>query len=116
MFSTDFRYVKRSGKLSIAVVLGLVLLHFISHGQVLEDCVHTQSQQTHTEATAEPNWKAINTVITVCRPFALIMPAPVMREYAEICGLSDIEAFFFVQVLRSGGHLPEDLGMDIQYE
>ena len=106
MFSTDYRYVKRSGEASMTVMLGVVLLYFISYGPVLAYCVHTQSQQTYTEATEATRWKAINAVISVYHPLALIVPAPAMREYTEICGLSEIEAFFFVQALQSDAHLP----------
>ena len=110
-----FSAVRRAGETSLGVMLGLVFLYFVSYGPVLAYVVRTESQQMYTESTEATRWKAIDAVISIYRPLALIVPAPVMRKYTQICGLSDIEAFFFVQALRSGAHLPDDLGIDIQY-
>ena len=112
MFSTSHRHRKRSGESSIAVVLGLglLLLYVMSYGPVLAYCIHAHEPGT------DDSWKALNAVVAVYRPLALVAPEPFMRQYTSLCGFSDIEAFFFVDGLRRGWHLPEDLGIDIQYE
>ena len=101
MFSRFYRCRKRTSEASIAVVLGPLLLYVISYGPILAYCVRS-----------EVGWNKINVVMTVYRPLALVLPKPVMRQYSEQCGLSDIEAFFFVELMRSGGRLPDDLGID----
>ncbi len=110
-----FSAVRRSGETSLGVLFSLVFLYFTSYGPVLAYVVCTESQQSYKEVLEPTSRKAINAVISVYRPLALIVPAPIMRKYTEIGGLSDIEAFFFVQALRSGARLPDDLGIDIQY-
>ena len=100
MFSRTYRYRKRSGESSIAVVLGPLLLYVMSYGPVLASCIHTHQPGT------DASFKALNAVITVYRPLALVAPESFMRQYTRLCGFSDIETFFFVVGLRRGAHLP----------
>ncbi len=98
MFSTSRRHRKRSGQSSIAVVLGLgpLLLYVMSYGPVLAYCIHAHEPGT------DDFWKALNAVAIVYRPLAIVAPESFMRQYTSLCGLSDIEAFYFVQGLRRG--------------
>ncbi len=101
MCSRDDKRLNRSGRSSIVLALGAALLYIISYGPVVAYCLHSEAGQN-----------TLNVVLTIYRPLALVVPEPFMREYTELCGCSDIEAFVFVGLMRSGGHLPDDLGID----
>lgn len=109
MFSRISRHRKRAGESSIAFVLGPFLLYVISYGPVLAYCIHANEPGT------DDYWKALNAVATVYRPLAIVAPESFLRQYTSLCGFSDIEAFFFVKALRRGSHLPDDLGIELQY-
>ncbi len=97
MFSRTSTRRRRTGESSIAVVLSAFLLYVISYGPVLAYCIHTQQPGS---------FKAINAVMTIYRPLALVAPESFMREYTRLCGFSDFEAFLFVEGMRRGSHLP----------
>ena len=86
--------------------MGVVLFYVVSYGPALAYCVHTQANRTYNYEIVATKWDELNAVITVYRPLALVAPRSYMRKYSELCGLSDIEAFFFVELMRSGAHLP----------
>ena len=79
MFSRTSTRRRRTGQSSIAVVLGGFLLYVISYGPVLAYCIHTQQPGS---------FKAINAVMTIYRPLALVAPESFMREYTRLCGFS----------------------------
>ncbi len=84
-----------------AVLLGALLLYVVSFGPALACCVHFQT-----------GVKSLNALMAVYRPLALILPESAMRQYTGLCGLSEIEAFYFVTIMRDGGRLPDALGID----
>lgn len=100
MFSRTSTRRRRTGELSIAVVLSAFLLYVISYGPVLAYCIHAH------QPGSDASFKAINAVMTIYRPLALVVPESFMREYTRLCGFSDFEAFFFVEGMRCGAHLP----------
>jgi hypothetical protein len=100
MFSRTSTRRRRTGESSIAVVLSAFLLYVISYGPVLAYCIHSH------QLSSDARVKSINALMTIYRPLSLVAPVSFMREYTRLCGFSEMEAFFFVEGMRSGEHLP----------
>jgi len=102
-------HVDRSGKVTVTVVSGVVLLYVVSFGPVLRYWVYTQEHQVHTEAT---RLRMINAVITVYRPLSTVTPRWFICQYLRLCGLSELEAFILAETMRSGSRWPDVLKPD----
>ena len=66
------------------------VLYFVSFGPVLYVCIR-----------ASPSAAVSIRVFTFYRPLVQVIPRGTMETYATLTGLTKIEAFFLVQVLKS---------------